>query len=120
MHDEVNRGNQEHDYNHGDPQTTDNGPCQRRILLASGLNAQRHGKQTEKCGERGHENRPQADLARLHDSFLQLHTTFMQDAGKFHDQNTVGYHDAGHHDHAHQGHDVQRRLREQQNQDDST
>src|ERR1700693_1350093 len=77
MRDDVNRGNQKHDYNYGDPQTTDNGPRQWRVLLASSLNAQRHRKQTEKRRERGHENRPQSHFAGFHNRFLELHTTLM-------------------------------------------
>src|SRR5260370_11461141 len=107
VNDQIDRGNEKHGEHHGDSQAADHRACQRRVLFAARLDAQGHGNQAKAGGERGHQNRAQANFARFDDGLLERQAAAVKDAGEFHDQNAIGDHDARHHDHAHERHYVQ-------------
>ena len=116
---EIHGGHEKHGDDHGEREAADDGAGQRRVLLAAGFQAERHGNHAQQRGQRGHQDRTQTDFAGLHRGLQQRQSLFVEHVGELDDQNGVRHHDAGHHDDAHQRHDVQRAAGEDEEEDDA-
>ena len=74
----------------------------------------RHGNHADDGGERCHQNGPQTHAAGGDDRVEHGHALLFQLVREIDDQNAVGICDADQHQHAHQRHDVERGVRQRQ------
>ncbi len=86
----VSCGHDENRENNRGKQAADNGASERRIGFAAGFQLERHGEQTHHGGERRHQNRTEADAARMDDGFTKVAPLRTKHVGEIDDQDAVG------------------------------
>src|ERR1700722_1811450 len=114
MQEAENRRNKYQCGNGGTQQTTDDGAAERRVLLASFAQTQRHWNHADDHGQGGHNDRPKPGVSRLNRGFYWIPVMKELFLRERNHKDAICCRYAHAHDRAHQCGDAKRRVRDEQ------
>src|SRR5437867_8086553 len=97
----------------GAQEATDDGPAQRRVLLATFTEPERHGHHADDHGERGHQDGAEPREAGLDGRRRRVSVLAEPLPGEGYEEDAIRGRDADAHDGSHQGGDVDRSPRQE-------